>query len=132
MIPNGMSREPLRLFFTKHFLVSLVFGGDTSNGCCRNSFQVNDDPPKEVVIPFLFSRDVSLSGYEDGFFCIVSSQYYWELCVINPSLFPIYFGLCSSKPWIPEDSLLLPKFGKIESEVGMIGSCLNLQVGIIT
>src|SRR5258707_5739419 len=126
MMPNGVSREPLRLFFTKHLLVSLVFGGDPSNGRCRDSFRMKDDPPKEIVVFPFPSRDISLSGYENSFPCVIGTQYHWELCMINPSPFPIYFWLCSSKPWVSENCLLFSKLCKVESKVGMIGSHLNL------
>ncbi len=106
--------------------MSLVLGGDPSDGCCRDPFWVEDDPSEEVVVSPFLSRGISLSGYKDSFLRIVGSQYHWELCVINPSSFPIYFWLCGSKPWIPEDNLLFSKFCEVESKVGMIGSCLNL------
>src|SRR5258708_4626074 len=105
--------------------MSSVFRGDPSNGWSRDSFQMKDNPPKEIVVFTLPSRDISLSGYEDGFLCIVGMQYHWELCVIDPSPFPVYFWLCGSKPWIPEDCLLFSKLRKVESKVGVIGSRLN-------
>src|SRR5712692_2453630 len=97
----------------------LVFRGDASDGCCRDSFWVEDDPSEEVVILFLLPRDIPLSGYKDGSFCIVSSEYYWELGVVDPSAFPVYFWLRGGKPWISEDGFLLAQFGKIESEIGV-------------
>src|SRR5258707_3092380 len=102
--------------------MSLVFGGDASYGCCRDSFRMEDDSSKEVMVFFLLSRDVPLTRYEDGSLCVMGSKYYRELCVIDPSSFPIYFGLCGSKPWVSEDGFLLPKLGKVKSEGGMIGS----------
>src|SRR5216684_1291175 len=104
----------------------LVFGGDASNGYCRDSFWVEDDPSEEIVVFLFLLRDISLSGYKDSFLRIVGSEYYWELCVVDPSPLPIYFWLCGSKPWIPEDGFLFSEFREIESEVGTTGSCLNL------
>src|SRR5258708_40052548 len=101
MIPDGVSRQPLRFVLTEYFLVSLVFRRDSSNGCRRDFFRVEDDPSKEVSACPLLSRDVPLSGYKDGPFCVVGTQYHWELCMVDPSSFPIYFWLCGSKPWIP-------------------------------
>src|SRR5258708_14489329 len=106
--------------------MSLVFRGNASYGCRRDSFRMEDDPSEEVMILLFLSRDVPLSRYKDGPFCIVGSEYYWELCVVDPSAFPIYLWLCSSKPWISEDGFLLSKLGKVESEIGMIGSHLYL------
>src|SRR5258707_9613598 len=111
--------------------MSLIFGGDTSDGCCRDSFRMKDDSPKEIVALFLCSRDISLSRYKNSPFCIVGPQYHWELCVINPPSFPVYFWLCGSKPWISEDGFLFSEFCEIESKIGMIGPCLNLQVGVV-
>src|SRR5258707_15305464 len=112
--------------------MSLVFGGDASYGCCRDSFRMEDDSSKEVVILLFLSRDVPLARYEDGSFCVIGSKYYWELRVVDPSSFPIYFWLRGSKPWVSEDGFLLSKLGKVKSEIGMIGSCLYLQVGVVT
>src|SRR5258707_9291422 len=104
----------------------LVFGGDASDGHCGDSLWMDGDSSNEVVILPSFSGNVSLSGYEGGSFRIVGSEYHWELCVVDPSTFPIYFWLCSGEPWVPKDGLLFAKLGKVESEVGMIGSCLHL------
>ena len=87
---------------------------------------MKDDSSEEVVVSPSFSRDISLSGYKDGFLRIVGSQYYWELGVIDPSSFPVYFWLCGGKPWVSKDGFLFSKFGEVESEVGVIGSRLNL------
>ncbi len=106
--------------------MSLVFGGDASYGCCRDSFRMEDDSPKEVMVLFFLSRDVPLTGYKNGPLCVVGSKYYRELCVVDPSPLPIYLWLCGSKPWVPEDGFLLPKLGEVKSEVGMIGPCLYL------
>src|SRR5216684_392222 len=110
----------------------LVFRGDASDGCRWDSLWVEDDPSEEVAIPLFSSGDVSLSGHKDGSFRIVGSEYYWGLRVVDPSALPIYFWLCSGKPWISEDGLLFPKLGKVKSEVGMVSSCLHLQVGVVT
>src|SRR5258708_39074704 len=101
MIPDGVSGQPLRLFFTEHLFVSLILGGDPSNGCCRDLFRVKDDSPEEIVARSFLSRDILLSGHEDGSFCVAGTQYYRELSIIDPSSFPIYFWLRGSKPWVP-------------------------------
>ena len=93
---------------------------------------MDNDPSEEVAIPLFLSRDISLSGYKGGPLRIVGSEYYWELCVIDPSSFPVYLGLCGGKPWISEDGFLLPEFSKVKSEIGVIGSRLHLQVGVVT
>ena len=87
---------------------------------------MENNPSKEIVIPLFLSRDVLLSGCEDSPFCIVGSEYYWELCVVDPPAFPIYFGLCGSEPWVSEDGFLLSKLGKVESEIGVVGPRLYL------
>src|SRR5713226_6525055 len=104
--------------------MSLVFGGDPSYGCCRDSFWVEDDPSKEVMILLLLSGDVSLTRHKNSSFCVRGSKYYRELRVIDPSPFPIYLWLCGSKPWVSEDGFLLPKLGEVKSKVGMICSRL--------
>src|SRR5258708_36744323 len=106
--------------------MSLIFGGDASDGCCRDSLRMKDNPSKEVAILLWCSRNIPLLGYKDGPFCVVGSQYHWELRVIDPPSFPVYFWLCGSKPWISEDGLLFPKFCKVELKIGVIGSRLNL------
>src|SRR5258707_3953227 len=106
--------------------MSLVFGRDASYGCCRDSFRMDGDPSEEVMILFFLSRDILLTRDEDGSFCVVSSKYYRELCVVNPSSLPIYSWLCGGKPWVSEDGFLLSKFGKVKSEIGGIGSRLYL------
>src|SRR5258708_4702022 len=106
--------------------MSLVFGGDASYGCRRDSFRMKDDSSKEVVVLFFLSRDVLLTRYKGSSFCVIGPKYYRELRVIDPSPFPIYFWLRGSEPWVPEDGFLLSKLGKIESEVGMIGPRLYL------
>ena len=106
--------------------MSLVFGGDASYGYCRDSFRMEDDPSKEVVVLFFLSRDVPLTRYKNGSLCVMGSKYYRELCIIDPSPLPIYFWLCGSKPWVSEDGFLLPKLGKVKSEVSVIGSRLYL------
>src|SRR5258707_12505760 len=126
MIPDGVLGQSLRFFFTEYFPMPLIFRGDASDGHCGDSLWVEDDPSEEVVIPLFLSGDVSLSGYKGGSLRIVGSEYYWELCVVNPSALPIYLVLCSGKPWISADGLLFPKLGEVESEVGVIGSCLHL------
>src|SRR5258708_2742909 len=126
MVPNGVPRQPLRFFFAEYFPMPLIFRGDASDGRCRNSLWMEGDPSEEVVIPLFLSGDVSLSGYKGGSLRIVGSEYHWELCVVDPSAFPIYSWLCSGKPWISEDGLLFPKLGKVKSEIGMIGSRLHL------
>src|SRR5260370_39300114 len=104
----------------------LVFRGNASYGRRRDSLWVEDDPPEEVVFRLFLSRDVLLPRCEDGSFCVIGSEDHWELCVVDPSAFPIYLWLCSSKPLISEDGLLLAKFGKIESKIGMVGRRLYL------
>src|SRR5258708_39593989 len=126
MVPNGVPRQPLGFCFAEFCFVPLVLGGDPSDGCCGNLFWMKDDPPNEVIVFPSLSRDVPLSGHKNGLFCVVGSQYHWELCVVDPSSFPIYFWLCGSKPWVAEDCLLLSKFCEVETKVGVIGSCLAL------
>src|SRR5712692_6983322 len=112
--------------------MSLVFRGNASDRYCRDSFWMEDDPSEEVVILFLLPRNVPLSGYKDSSFRIVSSEYYWELGVVDPSALPIYFRLRGSKPRVSEDGFLLAKFGKIKPEVGVVTSRLYLQIGVVT
>src|SRR5258708_7878278 len=100
MIPDGMLRQPLRLFFTEYLLVSLILGGDPSNRCCGDLFRMKDDSSEEIVAHPLLSRDIPLSGHKDGSLCIFGTQYYWELGVIDPSSFPVYFWLRGGKPWV--------------------------------
>ena len=104
----------------------LIFGGNPSNGCRGDLFRVEDDPSEEVIACFFLSGEVPLSGHKNGLFCVVGSQYHWELCVVDPSSFPIYFWLCGSKPWVAEDCLLLSKFREVETKVGVASPCLNL------
>ncbi len=91
---------------------------------------MEDDPSNEVVCYPSFPRDISLSRYEDSSLCVIGTQDYWELGMINPSPFPVYFGLSCSEPLIAEDCFLFPKFCEIEPKVGIVGSCLNLEIGI--
>src|SRR5713226_9078162 len=102
--------------------MSLIFRGDAPYRRCRDSFRMEDDPSEEVMILLLLSRDVPLSGYEVGPFRVVGPKYYWELCVVDPSTFPVYFWLRGGKPWISEDGFLFSKFGKVESEVSVVAS----------
>ena len=95
--------------------MSLVLGWDPSNGRDRNLFGMKNDPSEEVLVRSLLSGYVPLSGYEDGFSCVIGTQYYWELSVVDPSSFPVYFGLHGSEPWISEDCFLFPEFGEVES-----------------
>src|SRR5258708_5016696 len=101
MIPDGMSRQPLRLFFAEYLFVSLILGGDPSDGYCGDLFRMEDDSPEEIVACPLLSRDILLSGHKNGPLCVVGMQYYRELGVIDPSSFPIYLWLCGGKPWVP-------------------------------
>src|SRR5216684_816200 len=112
MVPDGVFGQSLRFFFAEYFLMPLVFRGDASDGYCRDSLWMKDDPSEEVTVPLFLSGDVLLSGCEDSPFCVIGSEYYWELCVVNPSTLPVYLGLCSGKPRIPEDGFLFPKLGK--------------------
>src|SRR5229473_4747688 len=100
MIPDGMSRQSLRLFFTKYLLVSLILGGDPSDGCRGDLFRMKDDSSEKIVARPPLSRDIPLLGHKNGSFCIAGMQYYRELSVIDPSSFPIYFQLRGSKPWV--------------------------------
>src|SRR5258708_13004808 len=109
----------------------LVFGGNTSDGCCGDSFWVKDDPSNEVAVLFLLSRDVPLSRYEDSLFRIIGSEYYGELGVVDPSAFPVYLGLRSSEPWISEGGFLFPNFGKVEPEVCFITSFFNFTFHVL-
>src|SRR5258708_7111872 len=104
----------------------LIFRRDASDRCGRDSFRVEDNPSEEIIILSLFPRDVPLSRYKDGFFCILGSEYYWELRVIDPSTLPVYSWLRGSKPWVAENCFLLSKFSEIKSKVGMVVSRLYL------
>src|SRR5260370_12033516 len=98
MIPNGVSGEPLRLFFTEHLFVSLVFGWDPSDGCHRDLFRMKDDSSKEIIGCSLLSGNIPLSGYKDGSSCIVGTQYHGDLIMVNPSSFPSYFRFHGGNP----------------------------------
>src|SRR5258708_25847919 len=130
MVPDSVSRQSLRFLFAEHFFVPLVFGGDPSDRACRDCFRVEDDPSDEVIVCSSSPRDISLSRYKDRPFCVISTQDYWELGVVDPSPFPIYLGLGCSKPWITEDCFLFPEFCEIEPKIGVIGPCLNLKVSV--
>ena len=110
--------------------MSLVFGGDSSNGSHGDCFRVEDDPSDEIVIYSSFSGDVSLLRYKDGPLCIIGTQYHWELGMVDPSSLPVYFRLGCSKPWIAEDCFLFPEFREIEPEVSVVGPGLNLEVSV--
>src|SRR5229473_6159266 len=130
MVPDSVSRQPLRLFFAKHLFVPLVLEGNPSNGGCRDRFWVEDNPSNEIVVWALLLRDVLLLVHKDCFLCIVGPQYHWELGMVDPSSLPVYFWLSCSEPWITEDCFLFSKFCEIESKVGVISPCLDLEVGV--
>ena len=51
--------------------------------------------------------------------------------MVDPSSFPVYFGLRSSKPWIPQNCFLFSEFCEVEPKIGVVGPHLNLQVGVV-
>ena len=92
---------------------------------------MEDDPSEEVVVRPPFSGNISLLGYEDGSFCVIGTQYDWELGMINLASFPIDLWLCHGKPWVTEDCFLFSKFCEVEPKIGVVGPHLNLQVGVV-
>ncbi len=50
--------------------------------------------------------------------------------MVDPSPLPIYFWLRHGKPWVPKDCFLFPEFGEVELKIGIVGPCLDLEVGV--
>ncbi len=53
------------------------------------------------------------------------------MSVVDPTLFPIYFGLHCCKPWVTEDGLMFAEVGEEELEGNSGRSGSNVQDGIV-
>ena len=47
-------------------------------------------------------------------FCVWTSKNDREMGVVDPTAFPIYFGLYGCKPWIAKDGFVFAKVGEEE------------------
>src|SRR5258708_33223357 len=100
-----MGRKPLGLFLAKDFSVASVPSGDSLVGKFFLRW-VQSDPAYEVSIFLDRMRLVNALGEELCSFGIWTSKNDGEVSVVNPPMFPIYFGLYSCEPWIAKDSLM--------------------------
>jgi hypothetical protein len=106
MVPYSVFGQPLGLLFTEHLPMLLVFFWYFPFLQLSELLGVYRDPSNEV---FRFRFDTGYvfhSWYEHCFLCIWGSQDDGQLCVVNPSSFPIDVGLYCSEPWVPQDGLV--------------------------
>jgi len=70
----------------------------------------------EISILLDRSRSVDTPGKEFCMFCIQTSKNDRKMSVVNPTAFPIYFGLHGCKPQVAEDGFVFAKIGEEELE----------------
>src|SRR5258708_36526061 len=108
-----MGWESLQLLFAEDLSVTSITSrdfwvvGSLFRGLYRNLAY------KVAVVPD-GSRSVDASGDEFCSFCVRTSEYDREMGVVNPSAFPLYFGLYCCKPWIAEDGFMLAEIREKE------------------
>ena len=107
MVPDCVSWQSLRVFFTKDFLVTFVFVREVLLLLNLVDYFWDDDCPADVVSVLVgFSGCVSGSWDKSGSFCIGCSEDDGELGVVYPSLLSIDLWLGARKPGISEDCFL--------------------------
>ena len=113
MVPDRVRRKPLGLLFAKYFCVMLVASGDL---LLVDIFVwwVQRDSAYEVLIIFDRSRSVDASGKELSSLRVRAPEYDWEVSVIDPTSFPIYFRLCGCEPWVAKNGFVFAEVGKEE------------------
>jgi hypothetical protein len=60
--------------------------------------------------------------------CVLGSEGYWQLCVVDPSLLPINLGLEGHEPWVSENGFVFSQVGEEESKCGVLCSHLYLKI----
>ncbi len=130
MVPDRMGWESLRLLFAKDLCVMLIVSGNlwVVSGLF---WGVQRDSAYEVSVVSDRSRLVYASGKEFCPFRIWASEYDREMSMVDPSTFPIYFGLYRREPWIAKNGLVFAKVGEEELEWDGSGSGLDVQNGVI-
>src|SRR6266849_8180581 len=95
-----MRRESLGFFFIEYLAMSLVFSGYLDVFPCLRFSWVYRYSSYVVAIWVGPSWNVSISRNENHPFRVFSSEDYGELCMVNPPLFSIDFGLYGREPGV--------------------------------
>src|SRR5258708_10419669 len=125
-----MGWESLRLLFAKDLCMMSIASGNlwVVGGLF---WGVQRDSAYEVSVISDRSRLVYASGKKFCLFRIRASEYDREMSMVDPSMFPIYFGLYHREPWIAKNGLVFTKVREEELEQDGSGSGSDVQNGVI-
>src|SRR5258708_35741425 len=93
--------------------------------------RVQHNPAYKVPVFLDWSRAVDASGEELCSFRVWASEYNGEVSMVNPTPFPIYFGLHRREPWVAKDGFVFAEVGEEELEWDGGRAGPNVQNGII-
>ena len=128
MVPDGMSRQSLRVFFAKDFLVTLVFVREVFFlPVFLVCYSWDDDCPANVI-SVLIGLDWCVPGsrYEDSFLRVGRSKDDGELGMVYSPFLPINLWLGAGEPGVPEDCFL---FSQVKRKNLMVVVAVPVRVG---
>src|SRR5258708_10685277 len=130
MVPNRVGRKPLGLLFAEDLRMVSVSSGYFQVVATFFGWMQGDSADKvSVVSDWLGSIDAS--GEEFCLLCVWAPKYNGEMGMVNPTPFPVYFGLHCCEPWVAEDSLMFSKVGEKELESDGGGPGSDVQDGVV-
>ena len=111
MVPYRVFWQALGLFLAEYLFVPFEFVWDSFDFLLLELFWKECDSSDEVAVFWSgWSWYVFSSGGKDGFFCIWCSEDDRELCVVDPTSFPINSWLGGCKPRVSQDRLMFSEF----------------------
>ena len=130
MVPDRVGWELLGLLLAEDFSVMPITSGDL-RVVSGLFWGMEHNPAYEVPVISDRLGAVDPPGEELCSFCIWTSKDDWEVSVVDPSAFPVYFRLHCCEPWVAKDGLMFSEVGKEELEWDGGGSSTNVQDSVV-